>query len=90
MSNLQLEYSRDELLADHPFSEPLRVGGVTCHGGFSDDGVYVSPRTRCRTPAIAAWQQHHRETFGGELLDIPLETWPRNYPNLEQIGRAHV
>ena len=84
MSNLQLDYGPDELLADHPVAEPLRVAGVTCHGGFTDAGEYVSPRTRFRTPAIAAWQQHHRETFGTDLLDAPLDTWPGNYPNLDQ------
>jgi hypothetical protein len=37
-----------------------------------------------RTPAIRAWQQHHRETFGGDLLAVPLATWPETYPNVAQ------
>ncbi|HZT66370.1 MAG TPA: hypothetical protein VFA11_11330 [Acidimicrobiales bacterium] len=84
MSNLQLEYTPEEILADHAVTEPLRVGGVVCHGGFDENGNYVSPRTRFRTGAIAAWQQSHRETFGADPMDVPLETWPGNYPNLEQ------
>lgn len=84
MSNLQVDYTPTELLADDPVVEPLVVGGVRCHGGFDDDGVYRSPRARFRRPAIDAWQQHHREQFGTRLLDVPLDTWPAHYPNVEQ------
>jgi hypothetical protein len=84
VSNLQLEYTYDELLQTHPITEPLIAGGQRCHGGFTDDGSYVSPRTRVRLPAIEAWQQHHREVFGTDILHAPLETWPRNYPNVAQ------
>jgi hypothetical protein len=84
MSNLQLEYRPDELLATHEVAEPLLAGGVRCHGGFLADGTYVSPRTRFRLPAIDAWQRHHRETFGTAVLDAPLATWPGAYPNVEQ------
>jgi hypothetical protein len=48
-----LEYSRDQLLADHAYQQPLLIDGVRCHGGFID-GRYVSPRTLWRAPAIAA------------------------------------
>lgn len=84
MSSVQLEYDRRELLADEPVAEPLVVAGVRCHGGFLADGTYVSPRTRHRVPAIAAWQEHHRTTFGTEILHAPVETWPGSYPNLAQ------
>jgi hypothetical protein len=84
MSNLQLEYGPHELLASHQVAGPLVAGGVRCHGGFLDDGTYVSPRTRFRTPAIDAWQRHHRETFGTDILDAPLDTWPGAYPNVAQ------
>ena len=39
--------------------EPLIAGGVRCHGGFAEDGTYVSPRTKFRVPAIEAWRAHH-------------------------------
>jgi hypothetical protein len=84
MSNLQLEYRADELLASHAVAEPLVAGGVRCHGGLLDDGTYVSPRTRFRLPAIDAWQQHHREVYGSDILDAPLATWPGSYPNVDQ------
>jgi len=80
----QLTYDEAELLASHDYAEPLVAGGVRCHGGFTADGTYVSPRTRHRVPAIEAWQDHHRATFGTELLDLPLSTWPGHYPNVEQ------
>lgn len=81
---MQLTYDEAELLASHDYEEPLIVGGVRCHGGFDANGAYVSPRTRHRTPAIAAWQANHRATFGTDLMDVPLETWPGHYPNVAQ------
>jgi hypothetical protein len=84
VSNLQLEYSPRELLETARVAEPLVVGETRCHGGFDEEGRYVSPRTRFRMPAIHAWQQHHRDQFGSDLLDVPLETWPEHYPNVAQ------
>jgi hypothetical protein len=84
MSNLQLHYREDELLADHDTAEPLFAGGVRCHGGFTDAGTYVSPRTKHRVPATNAWQQSHREQFGTEILDAPIDEFPGPYPNVAQ------
>ena len=84
MSNLQLTYTWDELLATHDVAEPLVLNGVRCHGGYLDDGTYVSPRTKFRTEAIRSWQQHHTEVTGMPVLTAPLETWPGNYPNVAQ------
>lgn len=84
MTTLQTEFTADELLANHDTIEPLFAGGVRCHGGFDDEGEYVSPRTKFRVPGITAWQEKHREEFGKDVIDIPLETWPEHYPNLPQ------
>lgn len=84
MATAQLEYTADELLSDQPIAEPLVVAGTLCHGGFGDDGDYRSPRTRHRVPAIEAWQAHHADTFAGELIDVPLSTWPGQFPNVTQ------
>jgi hypothetical protein len=84
VSNLQLTWSEAELLTDDDVAEPLVAGGVRCHGGFTDEGTYVSPRTKYRVPATKAWQQSHRETFGTEILDAPLELWPEVFPNVAQ------
>jgi hypothetical protein len=84
MTTSQVEFTEAELLADSTIAEPLIAGGVRCHGGFDDEGQYVSPRTKHRVPGIEAWQEKHREEFGKEILDIPLETWPEHYPNVAQ------
>jgi hypothetical protein len=83
---VQVEFTEAELLANHPVEEPLLAGGVRCHGGFDQNGAYVSPRTLHRGPAIRAWQQRHSELFGTDLLDIPLDTWPEHYPNVAQAA----
>jgi hypothetical protein len=80
----QLEFAEHELLADHAFAEPLIANGVRCHGGFDEDGTYVSPRTLHRAPAIDAWEASRRARTGTEPLTLPLDTWPANFPNIEQ------
>jgi hypothetical protein len=85
MPSAPLLWSETELLATDEIEEPLFAGGRRCHGGFAADGSYRSPRTAHRITAIEAWQQHHRESFGTELLDVPLETWPETYPNVDQM-----
>jgi hypothetical protein len=80
----QVEFTEAELLADVEVVEPLRAGGVRCHGGFDAAGRYVSPRTRFRVPAIAAWGRQNSERFSTELVDVPLERWERSFPNVEQ------
>ncbi len=86
MTNLQVVWSEEELLAEHDYAEPLVAAGVRCHGGFTDDGAYASPRTKYRLTAIDAWQQAHREQFGTEILDAPVDMWPRAYPNVAQTA----
>ncbi len=78
----KLVWTRDELLADLPYEEPLIAGGVRCHGGFLN-GRYVSPRTLHRAPAIEAWQARLRAE-GQPLVHIPAEFVPPHYPNYEQ------
>ena len=80
----QLSYREDELLASHDYVEPLLAGGRTCHGGFDEDGVYHSPRTLHRAPAISSWQQRHQADTETALLDVDIESFPANYPNVDQ------
>jgi len=80
----QLEFSEEELLADIEVSEPLLAGGVRCHGGFRDDGTYVSPRTQFRVPAIEAWRQRHVELFGSPIIEVPMALWGGHFPNVAQ------
>jgi hypothetical protein len=80
----ELEFTEDDLLQSEAPAEPLVVAGTLCHGGLRADGSYVSPRTSVRSPAIRAWQVHHRATFATELLQAPIEAWPPAYPNVAQ------
>lgn len=57
MSSEKLIYSKDELLADHPYAKRQSEAGLTLHGGFDAAGVYLSPRTYNRWPAVKAWQK---------------------------------
>ena len=82
--SLQLEWTEEELLATHKVVEPLVAGGTKCHGGFDEDGTYVSPRTANRFTTIDNWEKNRIETFGTPIMEIPLETWPENYPNVAQ------
>jgi hypothetical protein len=84
MGTAQVEFTEEELLADLRVAEPLIAGGVRCHGGFDADGHYVSPRTKFRLPAIAAWGEQNSARFSTELMDVPLEWWDRSFPNVEQ------
>ena len=68
----------------HDVAEHLVADGVACHGGFDDDGTYVSPRTLHRGPAIEAWEAQRLEQFGTAKLDAPVEQWPEPFPNVEQ------
>ena len=84
MTTMQVEFTETELLADHVYAEPLIANGVHCHGGFDENGDYVSPRTANRWPAIHAWEAQRVEQFATPILDIPLESWPQNFPTIEQ------
>jgi hypothetical protein len=79
----RLTFTRDELLDSGPYAAPLVAGGVRCHGGFDASGLYRSPRTLHRAPAIAAWQARLARE-GAPLLEMPRALMPPQYPNVEQ------
>ncbi len=84
MTTDQVTFTEAELLANHDMAEPLIEGGVRCHGGFDEDGTYVSPRTKFRVPAIEAWEAQNTKLFGTQPLHAPLDTWPEHVPNVAQ------
>ena len=57
MTTKQVEFTEQELLETHDFTAPLEANGTRCHGGFDDEGSYVSPRMKHRGPAIEAWAE---------------------------------
>src|SRR5947209_1265905 len=74
MSGLRVDYTKRELLENHPVAEPLIAGGVRCHGGFDETGNYVSPRTKNRWPAIRAWQEQRQDQFATPLRDVAFDS----------------
>jgi hypothetical protein len=83
VTDLRLDYAKDELLASGDYEAPLVAGGVRCHGGFDETGAYRSPRTIHRAPAIEAWQQRLRDD-GHELIRVDRALLPPQYPSVEQ------
>lgn len=81
---MKLTYTREEIEAEHEYATPHIECGVKLHGGFSEDGTYVSPRTRNRWQAINNWQQHLKDR-GAEIVEATGEllTEP-NFPNIAQ------
>ncbi len=84
MGTAQVQFTEEELLADCRVAELLVADGVRCHGGFDEEGTYVSPRTRFRVPALEAWRAQNCERFSSELIDVPTERWERSFPSVEQ------
>src|SRR3989449_6624052 len=80
---MRYAYSREEILADHPYERPLVLDGVPCHGGFID-GRYGPPRPLWRAPATEGGQAR---LPGGELagvLDPITARVPPHFPGVEQ------
>ena len=84
MSDRQLRFSESELLSDHDYLTPHRIGERRLHGGFDADGEYIPPRSKGRRLAIDNWTAELRDR-GGDLLaaDSSLLTGPR-VPNVRQ------
>lgn len=79
-----LQYTRDELMRGHPFARAHEAAGYRLHGGFSDDGAYISPRTLVRWPAVRAWGEA-LQARGWPLIDASAALLERpGFPNFEQ------
>ena len=79
---MKLEFSLDELMTEQDYQEPLIAGGVRCHGGYIN-GIYLSPRSKLRGPAVAAWRARLRQEQL-PILNVPSRYVPPNYPNYAQ------
>ncbi|HEY5105284.1 MAG TPA: hypothetical protein VII73_00785 [Caulobacteraceae bacterium] len=79
-----LRYSRDDLMRSHPYARPHEAAGYRLHGGFTQDGAYVSPRTLVRWPAVRAWGEALKAR-GWPLIDATGELLAGDgYPSFEQ------
>jgi len=82
---MQLQYSSDEILAEHPYARCNEFNGRKLHGGYDADGEYISPRTLKRWPAIDAWRQAFTDR-GEELIDASTRILKaEHYPNHAQM-----
>jgi hypothetical protein len=80
----RLNYTTEEILADHPYAKPHEEAGYRLHGGFDAVGHYISPRTLHRWPAIRAWEES-LIAKGGHLVDSSQSLMARgNFPNIAQ------
>ena len=80
----KLIYSEAELMAEHDYAKPHKEAGYLLHGGFDEEGTYVSPRTLHRWPAVHAWQKALQER-GFPLVDATSDLLrPETVPNLDQ------
>ena len=81
---MKLEYTQQEIEAEHDYATPHVECGLKLHGGFDDAGQYISPRTQYRWQAVNAWQGNLTAQgiaiveAGTELLTEP------NFPNVPQ------
>jgi hypothetical protein len=80
----RLNYTIEEILADHPYARPHEEAGYRLHGGFDADGRYISPRTLHRWPAIHAWERALKDR-GHSPVDSSQALMARgNFPNTAQ------
>ena len=81
---MRLNYTKEDLLSEHDYAELHVVEDQRLHGGFDEEGRYLSPRSKIRPEAIANWTSALRDR-GGDLLnaDSSLLSGPR-VPNFEQ------
>lgn len=79
-------YTRDELLAEVDYAAPHEAAGYKLHGGLDATGRYISPRTRHRPEAIAAWAAAVTER-GHPLIDASNRLLAHaNYPDANQYA----
>ena len=79
-----LNFEAAQLMASHDYVRSLEAAGHRLHGGFDGQGVYHSPRTLHRWPAVRAWQQA-LVARGWPLIDASRSLLAGgHFPNVEQ------
>ena len=80
----QLVFTREEIEAEHDYATPHVECGLQLHGGFDEQGTYLSPRTLNRWTAISAWfDQLTARNVPIVEATTSLLTEP-NFPNVDQ------
>src|SRR2546427_11831353 len=82
--NPKLIYTHDELMAEPEYSSRNRRGEVLFHGGFDGGGKYISPRSKNRLPAIAAWSAQLGERGAPNVVVSRDQVRREFFPNVAQ------
>ena len=80
----KLNYTREEIEAEHDYATPHIVCGERLHGGFDEQGSYLSPRTLNRWAAIESW---HAQLVARDVPVVEATTdllTEPNFPNVDQ------
>ncbi len=81
---MKLAYETEEILAHHPYLKVQEELGRRLHGGFDEQGRYLSPRTLHRSEAIENWRQQLRQR-GFPVIDESRRVLEcDSYPNAAQ------
>ncbi len=81
---MKVNFTIDEIEAEHDYPTLHVECGLRLHGGFDEEGRYLSPRTKYRSTAISNWH-HQLEQRSVPIVEATttLLTEP-NFPNVEQ------
>ncbi len=81
---MKVNYTKKEIEAEHQYAKPHIECGVKLHGGFAEDGTYISPRTRNRWEAVRNWQKQ-LEDKGVQIVEATTNLLTvANFPNVAQ------
>ena len=81
---MKLIYTPEDIEAEHDYTTSHIECGLRLHGGFDEDGVYLSPRTKHRWDAVNAWHENlERRSVPVVEATTELLTEP-NFPNVDQ------
>ena len=80
----KLEYSKQEIEAEHDYQTLHVECGLKLHGGFDADGHYLSPRTKHRWDAINNWHKQLGDR-GVPIVEASVALLTeQNFPNVPQ------
>lgn len=84
MAAPKVVYEKAELEAEHTYTTTHVECGMKLHGGFDDEGQYLSPRTRFRWEAVNNWHAQ-LQARGVPIVEATttLLTEP-NFPTIDQ------
>ncbi len=80
----KLIYTAEEIEAEHDYTSLHIESGLKLHGGFDDQGQYISPRTRHRWDAVKAWREslvRRHQPLVEATTELLTE---ENFPNVSQ------